>query len=97
MPSLDYYLNSSRVANYLISCSLLFLNATVTYHMLRLFRIDHNCSVVTIGYGLLHDLLCDKDCRVVVRNLNGKKNPAHIFCVKNVTAASCATSSRQVL
>lgn len=59
----------------------------MTNHMLRLLRIENNCSVVAIGYGLLHDLLCDKDCRVVVRNVNEEK-PAHIFCVKNGTAAS---------
>lgn len=38
-------------------------------HMLSLFGIEDHCSVVAVGFGLLHDLLCDKDFPLAVRNI----------------------------
>lgn len=60
--------------------------------MLTLFRIENNCSVVAVVFGLLQDLLCAQDCLVAVRNIEEK--PPHIFCMKNVTVASSVPRRR---
>lgn len=38
-------------------------------HRLRLFGIEDHCPVVAVVFGLLYDLLCDKDFPLTVRNI----------------------------
>lgn len=62
-------------------------NATI----FSLVRIE-NSSIFAVGFGFLHDLLCDKDCPVAVRNI--EKKTSRIFCMKNVTVASSVPRRR---